>query len=465
MRLYLLLLLSLLLLASLPSTVLSYDAQDVFDFLEAAARGDVAAVAAHLDDEPKLINAKDPTTGATALIVAADKDHPELVEYLIQRPGVDSHETENGGYYVWDVVAFKGLEDIATVLLQHGVSPNKEHKDGFRPIHRVCWGTTDEHARTLARMLASKLVGPNDLAGDGSTPLSTALDVGKYPPVIRVLIGAGADVSKLSAEERHVHFDAIQQAKSKGVKVVEAVEPPQIEDKDEELLSGVLRGDLNMVRNALGRGADMNRVNPHEDQGKNTPLMAATLAGHVEIVRELLKRGADATIGEMNGYTPFHGAAFNAHTEIGKVLLEFGLDPNHMHEDGYQPIHRVCWVKGTKGPDFMKVLLESKKVSPDAKSKDGKTPLQLLAATSKNFLTARVLVEAGADASVLTNMEREQLQLIAGVEIQVSEKPTDGECEALGDDSSSAAVEKVKEGQGVESLESEKMESGSSTDR
>ena len=90
-----------------------------------------------------------------------------------------------------------------------------------------------------------------------------------------------------------------------------------------------------------------------------TPLMLAALHGQLDIAKKLMARDADVN---KPGWTPLHYAAMNKHMDVIALLLE-----HHAYID--------------------------------AESPNGTTPL-MMAAQYGNALTVKMLLEAGADATV-----------------------------------------------------------------
>ena len=403
----------------------AFDGQDTADLVAAARESRLDALATLLHEEPDLLNAVDERTGQTALISAVVAGKPAAVRYLLEQPGVEASKPDRSGYTAWDVAAFTGSADVADVLAQFKVPADREHEDGFRPVHRAAWGATEGHVKVLARMLAAGLATPNDIAGDGSTPLSTAMETGKHAPIIRMLIMSGADTSRLTDEQRHLYFDMIQAAQAqKDAKRAARAERLKARREgtspNEDLFDGAHRGDLDMAREALERGADIDFRHPgHEGR---TALMTAALEGRADVARLLLERGADPAVGEDQGYSPIHGAAFQGRDAVLKVLLEHGLDPLDFHSDGLAPIHRLAWGRQPRFARTARVLLEAGRVPADLRSKQGKTALQLVAEGGRDFELARALVKHGADAGVLSSVERERVGLVPGVVVAAKER-------------------------------------------
>jgi ankyrin repeat protein len=100
------------------------------------------------------------------------------------------------------------------------------------------------------------------------------------------------------------------------------------------------------------------RVDQRSPQDE-TPLMLAALHGQLDIVQKLIAREADVN---KTGWTPLHYAAMNKHLKVIALLLE-----HHAYID--------------------------------AESPNGTTPL-MMAAQYGNALTVKLLLEAGADATI-----------------------------------------------------------------
>lgn len=102
-----------------------------------------------------------------------------------------------------------------------------------------------------------------------------------------------------------------------------------------DLLSASLTGRINVVRQALGQGVD---VNVTGKEG-NTPLMLASYNGHTEAARLLLKRGARISGQNADGRTPLIFAASGPFPETVDLLLQWDADPNVVDEaEGWSPL-------------------------------------------------------------------------------------------------------------------------------
>jgi ankyrin repeat protein len=104
-------------------------------------------------------------------------------------------------------------------------------------------------------------------------------------------------------------------------------------------------GDVDRVRDLLGRGVDPNATFAAESEadtppvtGKITALLFASWAGHTEIAKVLLEAGAEPGLGSLNGKTPLAAAAGKGHAGIVEALLEAGADPSASTERAGPPL-------------------------------------------------------------------------------------------------------------------------------
>ena len=141
----------------------------------------------------------------------------------------------------------------------------------------------------------------------GHTPLFTAAGEGKTS-LVAALLAAGSDP------------DETQQGT--------ALSP---------LLIAILCGHVDVVRQLLSHGADVNR----EVSGES--LLHWSGKGHRdcddECVRVLLKAGADIHRGDYLGRTPLHKMALHDSVVATRLLLEAGADPNRANDEGWTALH------------------------------------------------------------------------------------------------------------------------------
>ncbi|WP_457625261.1 ankyrin repeat domain-containing protein [Persephonella sp.] len=90
-------------------------------------------------------------------------------------------------------------------------------------------------------------------------------------------------------------------------------------DPNKMLIVAAQLGDIDRVRLAIAKGADVN----YQDEKGGTALHWAVFYGHKEIVKLLLMQGADPYLKDKNGISPVDVARINQKKEILKMLKNF----------------------------------------------------------------------------------------------------------------------------------------------
>ncbi len=87
---------------------------------------------------------------------------------------------------------------------------------------------------------------------------------------------------------------------------------------DRILMTSVRQGDLEMVKFAVKKGADVN----FRDHMGDDPLMSALLLGDVKIAEFLIENGADVNAKNIAGRAALVNELILEGTEIGRLLME-----------------------------------------------------------------------------------------------------------------------------------------------
>jgi len=205
-----------------------------------------------------------------------------------------------------------------------------------------------------------------------------------------------------------------------------------------KLLKAVKAGDLSLVKQAQGKGADLNYV-PHCNDcymhcrcGEGSALVIAIKYGHDDIIdylldegveldthapwgetalshavlyseddillQRLLDHGADPNFGGEDGKTPLTITAIKGMTKTAKLLIKSGADVNQLHN--YLHRDTALMVAATHGHVGMIGLLVSAGADIDAHNHWDKSAI-LLAAANKKLDCVTKLVELGANESEL----------------------------------------------------------------
>jgi len=129
------------------------------------------------------INAKDPTSGQTALMASVLRGKTSIVRLLLSL-GADTSISENDGYTPSHGAGFQGRPDSMKLLLDFGMDVHTSHTDGFYPLHRACWGNEERHTETVRVLLEDANVDPMTTAQNNG---STCLDMTKNQGTIELI--------------------------------------------------------------------------------------------------------------------------------------------------------------------------------------------------------------------------------------------------------------------------------------
>jgi len=196
-------------------------ANNVIELLKAARAGDLPVVKELLEQNPRLIGAKDPL-GNSALILAVNSGHDEIAEmlygagirpdiyeaasigrndlvaeHLSERPDLlDSYSAE--GFTAFSLASHFGKVETMRYLLDHGADINavSKHPMGVTPLHAALFGKRLEAARLLIELGADVNVrrGGENWPRSGWTALHYAAGYG-FIDLIQPLVDHDAELN------------------------------------------------------------------------------------------------------------------------------------------------------------------------------------------------------------------------------------------------------------------------------
>jgi uncharacterized protein len=141
------------------------------------------------------------------------------------------------------------------------------------------------------------------------------------------------------------------------------------------LLLAVQHGDLDLARELIGRGADVNAEAANHD----TPWLLAGALGRTEILAAMLDTGkVDYTKRNRYGGNALIPACERGHVETVRLLLDRSkIDVDHINNLGWTALLEAV-ILSDGGPAHIEIvrLLLAAGADPSIADKDGVTPLQ-----------------------------------------------------------------------------------------
>ncbi|XP_066280463.1 uncharacterized protein [Branchiostoma lanceolatum] len=278
-------------------------------FLAAAKGGDYERVFNFLQRRSQdviSIDVKEPRTGNTALVWAAQKGHTRIVDLLLKY-GADITLRNHEGQTAMDLAP----AHVCRMLLESVDRVGTSH----RHLLQAAWQGNTRKVKAL--LGGRKALDINCSNSEGFSPLLLAtrdmdmfqdLVPNQHNPtdVVKELIGKRADVTAYDDEGKTpLHLAA--SAKGQG---------------SEKVVEALIKG-----------GSDVDAP----DKRSLTPIHWASQAGKTSSVLTLIEGGADVNVKGWSGATPLHVSASHGHEQCSAVLLEHGADITSVDDSGMTP--------------------------------------------------------------------------------------------------------------------------------
>ena len=344
------------------------------DFLKigvaAAARGDVDAVRAILEERPGWLTRVGPH-GRTMLWEASHRGRLGVVEHLAERGAdIDARGTHYTPYFVevspYCIARYKKHDDMAGYLIERGAvidihtAAYLGDREGVESILKQCPESLNEgHPQHVMSDMTADGLDFHLAPSPWATPLCYALKGGDVETVA-CLIESGARIEGIEEalfKAANKHLEKVRLLLENGADPQKlppvfpdegdlftlvssyGVSPPDIEAISARLVylcRGDRGGNPDEVSRLLRLGAD---VDYQDAQGK-TALHRASKAGFAVTMEILLKHGASVNIEDANGETPLFDAIRSTIKNADRkavairVLMEAEADPLHANRRG-----------------------------------------------------------------------------------------------------------------------------------
>lgn len=165
---------------------------------------------------------------------------------------------------------------------------------------------------------------------------------------------------------------------------------PALADSYTDFFRAVGNDNAGEVSSLLQRGFDPNAI---EAKRGETGLMLAIQGGSKKVIEVLIHaRNINLEAKAFNGNTALMLAAYKENMPVVQTLLDKGAEVNR---PGWTALHYAATVGNN---DIVQMLLD-KFAYIDAESPNGTTPI-MMAARSGHILTVKLLLDAGADATL-----------------------------------------------------------------
>ena len=347
------------------------------------------------------------------------------------------------------------VETVRSLVVDRGVDVNQAAPDGATALH---WAVHRNDAG-LVDLLLDAGADVSAVNRYGVQPISLAAENGNAE-ILEALLDAGADPNAALPEGETVLMTAARTGDAAAIRVllVRGADP-NLRDGfrgQTALMWAAARNNADAVHALAELGADVhaetetvarpplgNQLFYAPPPTGFTALLFAARSGHIDAVQVLLAAGADVNDTLSDGQSALVVAVANANWELADYLLDRGADPN-LAGAGWNALHQLLRTRrmntgfGVPGPipsgsvDSIDVLKKMIAVGGDVDArmtvngmKDGQrnrlnrlgaTPF-FLAAKVTDTEAMRVLLDAGADATIPSADGTTPLMVASGVAI------------------------------------------------
>ena len=379
------------------------DKDGITALMEASIMGHTKIVEFLLDSGAEVDAAA--SSEVTALWLAASEGRSDVMKILLDKMA-DAKNTRVDGITALMTASVGGHVEAVKLLLENGADPTATDKDGLTCLMNAAENGNVDVLKALAEHADDKSY-LDAISNTGYNALTIASAHG-HAGAIEFLLEAGANVgavddngvTALMYAAASNHVDAMKMLVEKGQADIDF----KHSHGGTALLEPSTRGATDAIKFLLQSGAQFDFT----DNDGVSPLMAVASQGSIEgqtaIIEALQKVKSEAEMKEHINMFSYSGgssvmfAAAGGHLNCTKQLIGLGADVN--------AIARAT-------PDYLeklKKMVEEGTVTEDEPNVDGVTALHV-AAQGGHKEVVDILIEAGADVTVLDDEKRSALML------------------------------------------------------
>lgn len=256
--------------------------------------------------------------GRTALFVASEQGHLEIVKKLVENEphGANITFTDNNKKTSLHMACEEGHTDIVTYLIEKGADISALDLEGCSSLHMACISGKKEIVEHLLNINKEEIYKSDNL---GQTPIIIASLHGEKEVVEFLLQFDKEDLNRLKR---------VQDTDKKGFT---------------PLLAACMNGHINTTTLLIDKGSDI----LHSDNNGRTALFIACEKGQKNIVELLIEKGKNMEkdiIDKLDWHrnAPIYIACAEKRTEIVKILIDNGAKINICNEDKKTPLYVAC---------------------------------------------------------------------------------------------------------------------------
>ncbi|MEM6806134.1 MAG: ankyrin repeat domain-containing protein [Bacteroidota bacterium] len=388
--------------------------------------------------------------GVTYLLWASYKGNTAVMEHLISK-GANAHMATSRGTNILSMAAIGGVEDqkVYNLIFAQGVKVDYENSLGANALHLLAGSGADDKA--IYTYLAEKGLAWDSKDQDGNGIFNYAARGGNME-IMKWCVEKGLEYTSLNVKGENALFFAAYGRKRSTIQLETftyleelGLEVDMVNwEGQTPLQHAIRRADVDVLDFFLERGVNINQI----DTDGNTALINAA-GGKLAILEKVLPLVKDINHKNHKGYSALNMAILRSSTASFDLLLEHGADVqqvdnrnNNLFYHAFKNFHPkkektyahfidVLAAKGLnmtdgfyEGNSLAHIAVEKnssylleKAISLGAdinhKNEIGLSPLHLAAMTATDGDLINILLKAGADKRILTEMEESAYELAA----------------------------------------------------